>query len=89
MSTTHCYYIPGTYSNIWFPCGPVNATTEAVPCCQAGDTCMSGGLCSYTHSLQGGSGWYTSGCTDPTFDDSHCTTRCGKSIEPCVAAFKS
>ncbi|KAJ0123300.1 hypothetical protein J7T55_011765 [Diaporthe amygdali] len=41
-----------------------------------GDTCMSGGLCSYTHSLKGGSGWYASGCTDSTFDDPHCTGRC-------------
>lgn len=31
----------------YFPCGPVNATTTAVPCCRRNHTCMEGGLCSY------------------------------------------
>lgn len=86
MSTMHCYYTSGAAGNIWFPCGPVNDTTAAVPCCQAGEMCMSGGLCSYTHSLQGGSGWCTSGCADSTFEDPNGTVRCRESMKPCMSA---
>lgn len=31
----------------YFPCGPVNETTTAVPCCRRSHTCIAGGLCSY------------------------------------------
>lgn len=86
MSTMHRYYTSGAAGNIWFPCGPVNDTTAAVPCCQAGEMCMSGGLCSYTHSLQGGSGWCTSGCADSTFEDPNGTVRCRESMKPCMSA---
>lgn len=58
------------------PCGPVNATTAAVPCCTNGDACLTGGLCFFTFSLTGGSGYYAAGCTDSSFKDPHCREIC-------------
>lgn len=58
------------------PCGPVNATTTAVPCCAYGDACITGGLCFYTYSLTGGSGYYAAGCTDSSFTDTNCRDLC-------------
>lgn len=57
----------------WVPCGQSNTTTPYVPCCASGDYCLTNGLCHYTHSLDGGSGYYAAGCTDKTFKD---TTAC-------------
>jgi len=53
----------------WLPCGPINSTNPNVPCCASGDFCLSDGLCHYTYSLKGGSGYYASGCTDKTYND--------------------
>ncbi|KAF2121335.1 hypothetical protein BDV96DRAFT_594545 [Lophiotrema nucula] len=49
------------------PCGVTNATNPRVPCCWKGDTCLSDGICIYTHSLDGGSGYTAAGCTDSGF----------------------
>jgi len=54
----------------WVPCGSPNTTTPYVPCCASGDYCLADGLCHYTHSANGGSGYYAGGCTDPTWKDS-------------------
>lgn len=53
----------------WLPCGLTNRTTPNIPCCQSGDFCLSNGLCHYTYSLTGGSGYYAAGCTDQTYKD--------------------
>ncbi|KAF2674176.1 hypothetical protein BT63DRAFT_419483 [Microthyrium microscopicum] len=58
------------------PCGVTNSTTPYVPCCVKGDTCMSDGICQYTHSLAGGTGFYVSDCTDATFGASTCKKAC-------------
>lgn len=39
-----------------FPCGPINDTAHAVPCCLSQDTCLSNGLCLSAHSGPGKSG---------------------------------
>lgn len=57
----------------WVPCGQTNASTPNVPCCVSGDYCLTNGLCHYTRSLDGGSGYYAAGCTDKTYKD---TTAC-------------
>jgi len=56
-------------SNNWVPCGSTNTTTPNVPCCISGDYCLEDGLCHYTHSENGGSGYYAAGCTDSTWKD--------------------
>lgn len=53
----------------WVPCGSTNTTTPNVPCCASGDYCLADGLCHYTHSANGGSGYYAAGCTDRTWKD--------------------
>ena len=58
-----------------FPCGVRNSTHPNVPCCWRGDTCMSDGLCTYPHSLPGGSGYYAAGCTNSGFGDG-CRSLC-------------
>ncbi|KAI0968776.1 hypothetical protein F4678DRAFT_441373 [Xylaria arbuscula] len=76
--SSHCYsyidlearYFP------YFPCGPVNNTNPAVPCCGGNDSCLSGGICSYDHSQVGGSGYYSAACTDEAFQDDSCKLRC-------------
>jgi hypothetical protein len=64
------------------PCGPVNNTNPVVPCCVNGDYCMSDGFCHYTHSEEGGSGYYSASCTDPTYESHVCQNRCGKKAVP-------
>src|ERR1700761_1661139 len=64
------------WQSIISPCGPVNDTNKVVPCCYNGDYCMSDGICHYTHSLVGGSGYYVAGCTDPYFSDPVSQNRC-------------
>ncbi|KAJ3573710.1 hypothetical protein NPX13_g4606 [Xylaria arbuscula] len=68
----------------YFPCGPVNETNPAVPCCAWGDSCLGGGICTYTHSLAGGSGYYAAACTDKTFQDDACKSLCGDQSRPDV-----
>jgi hypothetical protein len=62
------------------PCGTTNSSTPYVPCCARGDTCLSDGICSYTHSLDGGSGFYGADCTDSTFGANTCRKLCNTSI---------
>lgn len=57
------------------PCGVTNRTHKSVACCLREDQCLSNGICYYTHSLEGGSGYYAGGCTDANFDG--CPKRCG------------
>ena len=52
----------------------------------AKDICLSDNLCQYTHAGNpGGSGYYTSGCTDPDFKDSSCQPACQDQTEPDAA----
>ncbi|KAH8678370.1 hypothetical protein BX600DRAFT_451985 [Xylariales sp. PMI_506] len=60
----------------FYPCGEVNTTTPAVSCCAAGDSCLTEGICSYTHSQVNGSGYYIGGCTDSTWASPYCQKRC-------------
>src|ERR1700710_2670843 len=46
------------------PCGNINTTNPVVPCCFAGDSCLTNGFCSYAHSQVGGSGYYVPSCTN-------------------------
>ncbi|KAF2672101.1 hypothetical protein BT63DRAFT_411408 [Microthyrium microscopicum] len=64
------------HTNNHQPCGSTNSTSPHVPCCASGDQCMSGGLCHYTYSINGGSGYYAAGCTDSTYSDSTCPDLC-------------
>ncbi|KAF2013602.1 hypothetical protein BU24DRAFT_424601 [Aaosphaeria arxii CBS 175.79] len=59
------------------PCGVTNSTNPQVPCCWKGDTCLSDGICTYTHSLDGGSGYVAAGCTDQGFGDG-CRSLCAQ-----------
>ncbi|KAI1164426.1 hypothetical protein F5B18DRAFT_615477 [Nemania serpens] len=73
-------------------CGPTNNTTPAVSVCTDGDSCLSGGICSYTHSMNGGSGYYASGCTDASFPgspDGACARLCQDQYLPDVVYVKS
>jgi len=86
-----CYYsINGSIQTniVWggnpvVPCGSVNSTVQAIPCCTTQSTCMSHGICSYPGSLDGGSGYYAAGCTDPSFSGA-CAPRCGDKLLPDV-----
>ncbi|KAI1419097.1 hypothetical protein F5Y12DRAFT_721140 [Xylaria sp. FL1777] len=90
--SSHCFnYVGGQLTSYnlnsephYFPCGPVNNTNPAVQCCAWGDTCLSGGICSFTHSLGGGSGYYAAACTDKTFQDDACKDLCGDQLRPDV-----
>ncbi|KAI0870403.1 hypothetical protein GGS24DRAFT_107772 [Hypoxylon argillaceum] len=90
--SANCYnYVGGKLTSYgtdiephYFPCGPVNSTVPAVQCCASGDSCLSGGICSYTHSLAGGSGYYAAACTDQSFQDGACRSICGDQLRPDV-----
>lgn len=58
------------------PCGAPNSTHPYVPCCSSGDTCMSNGLCFFSQSKVGGSGYYASGCTDAKYNAGSCPDLC-------------
>lgn len=45
-------------------------------CCKNNDFCLSDGLCRYTESKLGGSGYYVSGCTDAQYADGTCPQLC-------------
>ncbi|TID25718.1 hypothetical protein E2P81_ATG03508 [Venturia nashicola] len=55
-----------------------------VPCCASTDTCLAHGLCHYTHSKSGGSGYYVAGCTDPTYNAKNCPRLCTSRAFPDV-----
>ncbi|KAK7936017.1 hypothetical protein PG985_001512 [Apiospora marii] len=65
-----------TYTPLSSPCGPLNATTPVLPCCNRGDTCLSDILCHTPDPHEGTSGYYRPGCTDPNFPESACRTQC-------------
>ena len=62
------------------PCGPTNSTNPVVPCCFAGDTCLSNSLCQYSESFSNSTTFYTSGCSSPEFPGNVCAQRCGMYI---------
>lgn len=93
MTTPNNCTWPGRiFFNKLVPCGPINATNPYVPCCGIGDTCLTGNICQYTHSLVGGSGYYTAGCSNGANDQGFlrqseqqvCPNRCGKTSLPCT-----
>ena len=59
------------------PCGAPNVA-GFVACCVRGDVCGADGFCHFTHPQSGTSGYYLASCTDPTYRDSSCPTRCSK-----------
>lgn len=72
-SGTTCYYKGGeqTSSDSSFtPCNPTNTQTH---CCDAGQTCVSNGLC----FVKWDSSLNTGACTDSTWEDSSCFQQCG------------
>jgi hypothetical protein len=73
-----------TASGIDFPCGNLNSTDLIVPCCAKGDFCLSNGFCKYPESSSGGSGYYVSGCTNPTGVCPTFPDRCTKQALPDV-----
>jgi len=69
------------------PCGPLNETASVLSCCVLGDSCLSHNICAYTHSLAGGSGYYTAGCSDGNVSNAAlvsgvCSNRCSDIILP-------
>lgn len=78
-----CYRMVGTSSGtqigtnpIDVPCpGPAGKDGHS-QCCVTGDTCLSNGICHFTHASTGGSGYYTSACTDRTLNSSACAQAC-------------
>ena len=63
---------PGEY------CRQISSANPIVRCCVIGDTCLTNNICQYSHSLEGGSGYYTAGCSDISFG-APCARRCGMS----------
>lgn len=47
-----------------------------VSCCANDDFCLEDGLCRYTNSRVGGSGYYVAGCTDQQYLDGSCPQLC-------------
>lgn len=60
------------------PCGG-NTTSSVQTCCAVDDICLENSICHTPNGgIANGSGYYTSGCTDPTFRDPACFTICCK-----------
>ncbi|KAF2722013.1 hypothetical protein K431DRAFT_345977 [Polychaeton citri CBS 116435] len=75
-----CYTVGWNFvssTNQYFPCGSVNSdssnSTQAQACCYAGHDYS---ICHYDHHVEGGTGYYMAGCTDPTWQDPACATQC-------------
>ncbi|KAF7509250.1 hypothetical protein GJ744_008144 [Endocarpon pusillum] len=66
------------------PCPNTRSPGGFDSCCYNGDLCLGDSICHYTHSLAGGSGYYTQGCSDPTYQDSACFQRCTDQALPDV-----
>jgi hypothetical protein len=66
------------YGNVYVPCSTSTSSDGFSPCCVENDICVGNGICHYNHSLPGGSGYYMSGCTDPSYQSSACTHYCSK-----------
>lgn len=59
------------------PCPNQNLSSSGhTGCCGNGHACVADELCSYPGIGAGGSGFYTPGCTDETYQDSACNQRC-------------
>ncbi|TVY16188.1 hypothetical protein LARI1_G006347 [Lachnellula arida] len=61
------------------PCGVISLGSGYKPCCAVNDTCLSDGVCQYTHAgpTQGQTtGYYVGGCTDPSLQSSNCNSHC-------------
>ncbi|ORY66113.1 uncharacterized protein BCR38DRAFT_429251 [Pseudomassariella vexata] len=72
---TQCFFPHGNVHSLGQPCDP-NAT-GAVPCCQAGHTCLSNSLCwdpMNSHVVRGS-------CTDSTFRDPACPRYCFNNVQ--------
>ncbi|KAE8422678.1 hypothetical protein BDV36DRAFT_291177 [Aspergillus pseudocaelatus] len=85
----NCTWPEGIIADIdLVPCGTLNGTHPVLPCCARGDTCLTDNICGYSHSTQGGSGYYTAACTanSTSFDDtknkSIYVNRCGDTSIP-------
>ncbi|KAK7926889.1 hypothetical protein PG985_003887 [Apiospora marii] len=73
--SSSCYKRDGTPQQVkkWLPCKPED---KASPCCDAGDFCMSNGLCLNAVGNQ----WFSAqGCTNPRWD-SGCNEICNSTI---------
>ncbi|KAE8368401.1 hypothetical protein BDV27DRAFT_154108 [Aspergillus caelatus] len=75
----NCTWPEGIIADIdLVPCGTLNGTHPVLPCCARGDTCLTDNICGYSHSTQGGSGYYTAACTanSTSFDDTENKSVC-------------
>ncbi|KAJ9649144.1 hypothetical protein H2198_010945 [Neophaeococcomyces mojaviensis] len=76
----HCYYkysfstAPEEHPGHG-PCGQPGDSSN-LQCCGIDDKCMSNGICTYSSSNPGGSGYYIGGCTDKTMQNPNCYTNC-------------
>lgn len=69
-----CYGIDLVQDPNSFPCDP---SAENGPCCALGNTCLSNGLCSPNSTQNfGETPYYTSECTDSTWQSSSCLEIC-------------
>ncbi|KAL2004500.1 hypothetical protein VTN00DRAFT_3472 [Thermoascus crustaceus] len=84
--TVNCSWPDNWYFENATPCGLLNSSSPVIPCCVAGDRCMTDNICSYSYSETGGSGYYTAGCTNGGFlnplDGAVCSDRCGDTNAP-------
>lgn len=63
-----------------YPCGGSNG--EIAFTCINGDLCTEASICHSTRPVQGTSGYYIGGCTDPTFPAPACSQQCSMSTAP-------
>lgn len=78
-----CYLVSNSLvasTNQYFPCGNSSISgASAQSCCNAEDYCMDDSICHYTRGgVTNGTGYYMSGCTDPTWKDPACPKQCGR-----------
>ena len=73
-----CYrlQLSGVFASGDFPCGNLNTTTAAVPCCYNGDFCLDDGLCYHSTPATGMTGYYVGSCTDPSGYGPGCSNKC-------------
>ncbi|TID19976.1 hypothetical protein E2P81_ATG07276 [Venturia nashicola] len=62
--------------NNWKICGKRSNQTQNLQCCADGDFCLIDGLCRYSHSEVGASGYYAGGCTSKDYKDGSCPQLC-------------
>ncbi|QDS76755.1 hypothetical protein FKW77_001607 [Venturia effusa] len=78
MGSPQCYVKinNAVVANNWKICGKQSDPTQNLQCCADGDFCLSNGLCQYSHSELGASGYYAGGCTSQDYRDSSCPQLC-------------